>query len=181
MIFFGDPETKGTQEDAVRCVYMALAMRQRMQELQPKWETLGMVKPLRIRIGINSGYCTVGSFGTEQRLEYTIIGGQVNLASRLETAAQPDQILISHQTYALVQDHVYCEKKEEIRVKGIAYPIQTYQAVERYDALTQAPPQLQRQLNGFTLSADLQKIPASHKAKVLDSLQAALQQLRERV
>ncbi|MGK0290220.1 MAG: adenylate cyclase, partial [bacterium] len=103
MIFFGDPETKGMQEDALTCARMAIEMRKRMEELRSEWITKGVDVPLHIRIGINTGYCTVGNFGSESRLDYTIIGGQVNLASRLETNAEPDQILISHRTYTLIK------------------------------------------------------------------------------
>jgi class 3 adenylate cyclase len=136
MIFFGDPETKGDKEDALACVQMALAMRQRMKELQKKWQEQLLPNPMQIRIGINTGYCTVGNFGSEERLDYTIIGGQVNLASRLESNAQPDEILISYQTYALVKDTIACEEKGELRVKGIAYPVRTYQVIDYHKEKT---------------------------------------------
>ncbi len=74
MIFFGDPETKGQKGDALACVQMAYEMRERMKALQSEWERQGVLKPLRIRIGINTGFCTVGNFGSEDRLDYTIIG-----------------------------------------------------------------------------------------------------------
>ncbi len=67
---------------------MAIAMRKRMRELQELWRASGIEKPLQCRIGINTGYCTVGNFGSEARMDYTIIGSGVNLASRLETAAK---------------------------------------------------------------------------------------------
>ena len=123
MIFFGDPETKGQKEDAKACVLMAIEMRERMKYLQKMWEDQGISKPLRIRIGVNTGYCNVGNFGSEDRLDYTIIGGEVNLASRLESNADAGQILISHETYALVKNQIICEKKEEIKVKGIAHKV----------------------------------------------------------
>jgi hypothetical protein len=86
VIFFGDPETRGVKEDALACVEMAIAMRKRMRELQSVWAASGIEKPLQCRIGINTGYCTVGNFGSEDRMEYTIVGGGVNLASRLSTS-----------------------------------------------------------------------------------------------
>ncbi len=124
MIFFGDPETKGEKADALACVSMAIEMRNKMKYLQWKWDTQGVSQPLRVRIGINTGYCTVGNFGSEDRLDYTIIGGQVNIASRLESNAHADQILISHETYALIKDKIFCEPKGQVNVKGIAHTIQ---------------------------------------------------------
>src|SRR6516225_6247423 len=69
VIFFGDPETRGVNEDALACVEMAIAMRKRMRELQELWRASGIEKPLQCRIGINTGYCTVGNFGSEDRMD----------------------------------------------------------------------------------------------------------------
>lgn len=80
LVFFGDPETEGDRNDAIKCAKMALAMKQRMAELQEVWQSNGISRPLRIRMGINTGYCTVGNFGSDHRLEYTVLGGPVNLA-----------------------------------------------------------------------------------------------------
>merc|ERR1712000_315322 len=87
MIFFGDPKSKGTKRDALACVSMAIEMRRHMLKLRKQWAEHGMTAPLQIRMGINTGYCTVGNFGTESRMDYTIIGKEVNLASRLESEA----------------------------------------------------------------------------------------------
>jgi PAS domain S-box-containing protein len=87
LMFFGDPETRGVKEDALACVQMALAMQKRMSELAEIWRDVGIESPLRSRIGIHTDYCTVGNFGSEDRMDYTIIGGAVNLASRLEQEA----------------------------------------------------------------------------------------------
>jgi hypothetical protein len=77
MIFFGDPETKGVKEDALACVKMAIVMRERMHDLADIWRESGIEKPLQVRMGIHTGYCTVGNFGSEDRMDYTIIGGAV--------------------------------------------------------------------------------------------------------
>ena len=104
--FFGDPETKGTAEDARACVRMALDMQNRLQELEETWHAKGLEHPFRARMGINTGYCNVGNFGSEDRMDYTIIGAEANLASRLESIAEPGGIVPSYETYAHVQDIV---------------------------------------------------------------------------
>ena len=134
MVFFGDPETKGEREDARACVEMALKMQERMGELREKWLNEGFADPFEVRIGINTVfvslmYCNVGNFGSDQRLTYTIIGGEVNVAARLESAAQANGILMSYETYAHVQDMVEVEQKEAIQMKGINREIKIY-AVE---------------------------------------------------
>ena len=174
MVFFGDPETKGQKEDAKACVLMAIEMRERMKYLQKMWEDQGISKPLRIRIGVNTGYCNVGNFGSEDRLDYTIIGGEVNLASRLESNADAGQILISHETYALVKNQIICEKKEEIKVKGIAHKVQTYQVVNTKEELVKSKNFLNEEFEGFNLSIDLERIK---KEKVVATLKKALNEI----
>jgi len=129
LIFFGDPETRGVREDARACVLMAIAMRERMRELEGVWRAAGIAHPLRCRMGIHTDFCTVGNFGSEDRLDYTIIGRGVNTASRLESLATPGEILISYETYAHVTDEIACEEKGEVKVKGLAYPVTTYHVV----------------------------------------------------
>lgn len=129
MIFFGDPESRGSGEDALACARMALEMRERIFRLREEWHHRGVTHPLRVRMGINTGYCTVGNFGSEDRLDYTIVGGQVNAASRLEACADPDQILVSHQTWALLRSEMMVEPVGETKVKGIARPLLTYSLV----------------------------------------------------
>ena len=91
--FIGDPEIKGDGEDSNSYVLIALEMLEQMKYLCRIWEDQGASKPLKTRIGINTGYCNVGNFGSENRLDYTIVGGEVNLASRLESNAEARQIL----------------------------------------------------------------------------------------
>jgi class 3 adenylate cyclase/HAMP domain-containing protein/putative methionine-R-sulfoxide reductase with GAF domain len=137
LIFFGDPETRGIKEDALACVKMAIEMRAKLLELQESWRSSGIEKPLRCRMGVNTGYCTVGNFGSEDRMDYTIIGGGVNLASRLETAAEPGEILISYETYAHVRSEIRCQSKGEIAIKGMAYPVTVYSVMDSYEDATE--------------------------------------------
>ncbi len=109
MMFFGDPESRGVKEDALACVTMALAMQKRIGELAGAWRDAGIETPLRCRIGIHTGYCTVGNFGSEDRMDYTIVGGAVNLASRLEHEAPPGGVL------DLVRDLRACEGRDPLR------------------------------------------------------------------
>lgn len=126
LIFFGDPETEGDHKDAIKCVEMALRMRERVAELQKQWHDEGFSKPMRVRMGINTGFCTVGNFGSDHRLEYTILGSPVNLAARLEAAAEPDTILISESTRLLIGESADCTYVQEITPKGFARPVPVY-------------------------------------------------------
>jgi PAS domain S-box-containing protein len=129
VMFFGDPETRGVKEDALACVRMALAMQARIGDLAVTWRDMGIETPLRCRIGIHTGYCTVGNFGSEDRMDYTMVGSTVNLTSRLEREASPGGILISFETFALVKDEFLCEEQGRIQVRGIAHPVATYRVL----------------------------------------------------
>ena len=104
--FFGDPETLGVREDAVACVRMALAMQGRMAELNARWLQHDLPQPLAARIGIHTGFCSVGNFGSADRMNYTIIGAAANLAARLEHVAEPGGVVISPETLELVASAV---------------------------------------------------------------------------
>ncbi len=129
MIFFGDPQTKGVAEDAKLCIEMAMNMQRRVKELQAEWQSTGFSKPFAVRIGIHTGYCTVGNFGTEDRMDYTIVGSGVNLASRIETNAEPGTIYISEDTYLLVRDSFNCVPATKFTPKGMTQAIQLYQVM----------------------------------------------------
>ena len=126
MLFFGDPESKGVKEDARACVEMAMEMQERMVVLQKRWRERGFEHPFVIRIGINTGFCNVGNFGSDQRLSYTIIGGEVNVAQRLEASCDPGGILISHDTFIQVDELVQVEERQAVNLKGIDRSIKTY-------------------------------------------------------
>jgi class 3 adenylate cyclase/HAMP domain-containing protein len=174
VIFFGDPESRGTKEDALACVRMAIEMREKMRELQAIWRDSGIAKPLQCRIGINTGFCTVGNFGSEDRMDYTIIGSGVNLASRLESATTPGEILISHETYSMVKDEILCERVGEVRVKGISHPVETYKVINTYEQLGRQRDLISEDFPNFTLNIDLQKMSAAERQRAAAALSDAL-------
>ena len=126
MVFFGDPETEGEVQDALKCVEMAILMRQRVEELQKHWKKMGVTNGLGIRMGISTGFCTVGNFGSDLRLDYTVLGSPVNLAARLQSAAERNGILIDENTNNLINDVVQTEKNNTITPKGFVRPIDTF-------------------------------------------------------
>ena len=128
MIFFGDPESLGIEEDAKKCLEMALEMQSRMNELKDYWgKTFGLKESLKIRVGINTGICTVGNFGSEDRLDYTAMGGAVNLASRLEMLAKPSCINVSEETKLLVGQRFKFKVPQEAQVKGFLRTIKYFE------------------------------------------------------
>jgi class 3 adenylate cyclase/HAMP domain-containing protein len=129
LLFFGDPETKGAVEDARACLEMAIDMQNRLAMLNTGWRQRGIENPFRARMGINTGYCNVGNFGSNDRMDYTIIGAEVNLAARLQQIAEPGGIVMSYESYALVRDVVRARPLPPITMKGISRDVVPY-AVE---------------------------------------------------
>ena len=130
LIFFGDPETEGTAIDAEKCLNMAIAMRKRVGELDAVWKKeKGISEGLQVRTGISTGYCTVGNFGSVQRVDYTVLGSPVNLAARLEAACVPQEILVSPETKGLVNGSFEFEEQKPIKLKGFQDVIKPYQLI----------------------------------------------------
>jgi PAS domain S-box-containing protein len=179
VIFFGDPETRGVKEDAMACVRMAIAMRERMNELQDVWRASGIQKPLRCRVGINTGYSTVGNFGSEDRMDYTIIGGGVNLASRLEASAEPGEIRITYETYAHVKDEIYCEYGGDIKMRGIAYPIGVYRVIDTYEALGRTRDRIYEEQANLKLRINLDAMSSEETVRAAATLRDALRRLEK--
>lgn len=180
LIFFGDPETRGVKEDALACVRMAIAMQRRMSELEGHWRSMGIERPLKCRAGINTAYCTVGNFGSEDRLDYTIIGGGVNLAARLESAAEPGSILISYETFALVRDEIYCEEREQITVKGIAYPVSTYEVIDEHRNLVQRSERIKRDDPYVKLDVNVAALSSEERQEAANLLRGVISQLENK-
>ncbi len=179
MAFFGAPHSKGKKEDALACVRMALEMRQRIHELQGFWAEQGAQRSLQVRMGISSGYCTVGNFGTEDRMDYTAIGSQVNLASRLENRAGSDRIFISRTTYMLVKDCIHCRKVGNIELKGMLAPVQVYDAVDLRKNLENRNETIREGGEGYSLTINPDKMTADSRQALVNTLQKNLDKLTE--
>lgn len=181
MIFFGDPVSQGAKQDAEAAVSMAIAMRKHMKVLRQQWRSKGITRPLEIRMGLSTGYCTVGNFGANTRMDYTIIGREVNLASRLENAAKAGEILIPHETYSLVKDLIMCRDKGQINVKGFSRPVQIYQIVGLRRDLGAAPTFVEHEMPGFSMYLDTSGIRNYDKDQIIQSLEQAARKLRDKI
>jgi adenylate cyclase len=122
MVFFNDPfPVPNPAECAVR---MAMAMRERVSELQNKWRKRGF--NLGFGVGIALGYATLGVFGSEDFFHYGGVGTVLNLAARLSDEATDGQILISQRVLCDIEELFAVEEIGELRLKGIARPVTAY-------------------------------------------------------
>ena len=170
MVFFGDPDSKGEREDARACVNMALRMRDKISNLQLKWQKQGFSEPFQVRMGMNTGYCNVGNFGSDQRLTYTIIGSEVNVAQRLETSAESGGILMSYETYAHAQDLIEVEQLESISMKGVNREIKVFSVLNEL-----------RELNRKNLASQTLKTVPERIGDRLDALETKIEEILDRI
>lgn len=178
MVFFGDPTSRGQREDAFACVSMAIDMRKHMKIMRQKWRSQGIKTPLEIRMGISTGYTTVGNFGAENRMDYTIIGKEVNLASRLESLAEPGEILVSYETFSLIKDRIMCRDKGEITVKGFGKPVPIYEVVDFRRDMGPNRSFMEHEHSGFAMYLDSDKITDKERKSILSALEDATERLR---
>jgi class 3 adenylate cyclase len=172
LVFFGDPHSSGYAEDAAACVDMALAMQDRILELREDWRRQGISDPLRVRMGVATGFCTVGNFGSSHKLDYTIIGSPVNLASRLESNAQPGTVLISEETWQLVGTRYECVGQAPLQVKGFHTPVRTWTVRPR--SLDSG---VQLELEHAHISIIPGKLSAEERDRVRDTIERLCAQL----
>ena len=128
MVFFGAPVDADRQGQVERCVHMAMAMHRRTSELNEKWRREGLLAAgLTSRMGIHAGDATVGSFGSQRRVEYTAIGKVVNLASRLEGKCTPGRILLSRSAWEILAGRFPGQAMGAVQVKGFAEPVEVFE------------------------------------------------------
>jgi class 3 adenylate cyclase len=180
LAFFGDPETKGVVEDARACVRMALAMQTRLAELDAQWRSRGFEKPFKARMGINTGYCNVGNFGSADRMDYTIIGAEANLAARLESIAEPGGIVMSYETYALVQDMVSARPLEPTRIKGIARKVVPYAVHASALAPAAGPAVIEERVPGLSVFLNVETLDGTGLDRAREVLETALEAVARR-
>lgn len=175
MCYFGDPESKGVKEDAEACVRMALTMQKRLHQLQSGWREKGLIdRPFEARVGINTGYCTVGNFGSQNRMDQTIIGHEVNLAARLESHADSGGILMAAESYSMVKDWLIAEEREAIAMKGFSKPVRTYRVVGTFEDLVKDENYFHHEDDGVRISIQGNR---ANKQKTKEALKRALAQL----
>jgi len=170
MVFFGDPEFTSDEDHAKRCVSMAIEMREKMKDLRKKWYDLGYQEPLHCRMGIATGYCTVGNFGSSERMDYTIIGTPVNLASRLESAADIDEIFISHETWSFVKDHIVCEAPVGLHLKGFHHEILAHKVLYLKEESKTNLAFVYNEEKGVNMIIDFSKISKTELISVINNI-----------
>jgi adenylate cyclase len=180
LVFFGDPETKGDAEDAKACLRMAIEMQDRIAGLNAEWRNAGIEDPFRVRMGINTGFCNVGNFGSNDRMDYTIIGVEANLADRLQSIAEPGQIVVSYETYALVRDIVVAQALSPITMKGIGREVIPYAIQSVLDSTGKNIEVFSEHLTGLDFYFNANMIDANNATLVRNVLRDALKALEKR-
>ncbi len=177
VIFFGDPQSRGVQDDALQCVRMAVAMQRRMVHLRSLWHDKGYRQPFHVRVGINTGYCHVGNFGSEERMDYTVIGSEVNLAARLEQNGEPDGVILSYETYALVKHEFDAEERPALQAKGVSREIRCF-ALRNIQTVEEPAPGLHHRYPGLRLALEPEKLSPETRLRAIDDLQKAIEALQ---
>lgn len=177
LVFFGDPESGGEVADAQACLRMAIDMQHRLSVLNVKWRQQGVEEPFRVRMGINTGYCNVGNFGSADRMDYTILGAEANLAARLQSIAQGGGIVVSYETYALVRDIVAAHALPPTSMKGISREIVPYAIDGLLDINGNLVQVFTEHATGLDLYLDLGRIDAGQAHTLKALLQKAIDAL----
>jgi adenylate cyclase len=180
LIFFGDPETKGDRWDAQACLRMAWNMQRRLVELNAKWRAAGIEHPFKARMGINSGYCNVGNFGSTDRMDYTIIGAEANLAARLQSIAEAGGIVISYETFALVRDVITAHALPPITMKGISREVVPYSVDSIIDTLAEKGGVVIERMTGLDFYLDSSLVESKDTDRIRSVLVEALAALDKR-
>jgi class 3 adenylate cyclase len=134
LITFGDPDSAGPHADALRCTVMVAGLDRLMFDLHQRWQAQGLLITFAFRAAVASGFCSVGTFGSGLRLDYTVIGSPVNLCRRLQELAECGETLIAASTRALLGAHVAVTPLGLHRLKGFGDPESVYRLVPAPDA-----------------------------------------------
>lgn len=126
MALFGAPDELAPEDQALSAVRAAAALQAHIPALNAAWARLGVPTPLAMRIGINTGVLSVGSFGSDGRMTYTAIGLETNIAARIQSNCEPGGILMSETTWQLVNDRITCEPRGEVACKGVRHPVRVH-------------------------------------------------------
>ena len=156
---------------------MAMAMRQQMKFLRERWVKMGY-PALHVRMGVSTGYCHVGNYGAVHRMAYTIVGRDANLAARLQSAADIDEILISDETYKLVRNHYLCAPQAPVELKGIQGDVKSWQVMEKYSAREDNQQWFDYKYKGFQLVLNLEEIQNYEYPELVTVLEKMVERLK---
>lgn len=129
MVLFGAPDRVDPAVQAWSAIQTGMAMIQQTESLAQRWRQT-LPSRLQVRIGINTGECTIGVFGSDLLKSYTAIGGSVNVASRLQGEAKPQTILCGVGTHLLVSNRVRVASRGYLRLRGIREQVEAYDILE---------------------------------------------------
>lgn len=126
MALFGAPEPLEPGQQVRSAIESSRAMARELTQLNRRWRKLGLGQDLEVRIGINTGVLSVGSFGSVGRMTYTAIGLQTNVTARIQAHCKPGEVLLSEASWQLVSNEINCTAQGSIRVKGLHFPVSVY-------------------------------------------------------
>ena len=166
--FFGDPETRGVAEDAKACVAMAVEMQRRVAELESQWQEGGL--SVLYACAWESTLDSARSATLAVRTEWTTPSSVAlwNLASRLESAAEPGKILISRETWSLVKDAVIADEMPPLTLKGFGRPLQVYELLGLHESVSTKT--IRRKFDGMNITIDLARGNREQALQVLKEL-----------
>ncbi|MDQ4107902.1 MAG: response regulator [Actinomycetota bacterium] len=130
MVMFGAPTWNEESVQAWAAIQAAFEMKARAEELTVSIRGRGIPADVRVRVGVNTGHCTVGVFGSDFLRAYKAVGFAVNVAARLQTEAEPGMVLVGFRTYALVKDRVRAEQREPLSLKGAARAVEAWEILD---------------------------------------------------
>ena len=176
--FFGEPNSNGPRQDALDCVAMAIDMRREMRTLRQKWRLMGF-EGLYIRVGITTGYCHVGNFGSNNRLSYTLIGKEANLASRLEAVAGKSEIFISESTHDYISHDYDCEYAGAFPLKGFDDKISAWKVLDPDENKGKLSKWVDHTLPGFNLHLNFRDMQDNDYQDIRSRLNLAIERIEQ--
>lgn len=140
MVLFGAPKRAEESVQAWRALRTAFGMKVRAEELTTAIRQRGIPADIKVRVGVNTGHCTVGVLGSDIMRAYKAVGFAVNVAARLQSEAEPGTVLAGFRTYALVKDRVVAEQREPLTLKGAARPVEAWEILGLVDGSGEEKP-----------------------------------------
>jgi class 3 adenylate cyclase len=139
LVLFGAPQAMEVPEQAMAAVRTALAVRRRVQDLAASARRRGASGELTVRVGINTGFCTVGAFGGDLQRRYTAVGHPVTVAERLQESAAEGKVLCTTTTYSLVASRVRAATVAPVTLRGSGRPMDCHEILALTSEQTSSP------------------------------------------